>query len=132
MVAVFDFQTSPSGKGCAESGLCPPAQSQPSEGTRVLCVIVNRQCILLSPLLPHRNLPSDILQQTPPLCLPAAHLYIQKTKPIVGHFQLRRNGLSLRRHCSSMCCLYHLLAASPVCSLHPISCQMLIKNKGKG
>lgn len=42
MAAVFGFQSSPSGKGYAESGLCPQAQSQPSEGTRVLCVIVNR------------------------------------------------------------------------------------------
>lgn len=65
--AVFGFQSSPSGKGCAESGLCPPAQSQPSEGTTVLCVIVNRQCILLSPLLPNRPSPRPTLQLTPPL-----------------------------------------------------------------
>lgn len=50
--AVFGFQSSPSRKRCAESELCPPAQSQPSEGTTVLCVIVNRQYISLSPLWP--------------------------------------------------------------------------------
>lgn len=65
MAAVFGFQSSPSGKGCAESGLCPPAQSQPSEGTTVHCVIVNRQCISLSPLLPHQTSQHHPLQMTP-------------------------------------------------------------------
>ncbi len=62
MAGVFGFQSSPSGKGCAESGLCLPAQSQPSEGTRVLCVIVNRQCISLSPHLPHQTSLNHTLQ----------------------------------------------------------------------
>lgn len=83
MAAVFGFQSSPSGKGCAESGLCPLAQLQPSKGTRVLCVFVGGECILLSPLLPCQTSPNPPSDAS---LLPAAHLY---TVPLVpGPFRL--------------------------------------------
>lgn len=65
VAAVFGFHSSPSGKGCAESGLCASAQSQSGEGTRVLCVIINRQCIS-EPPPPHQISLNHTLQPTPP------------------------------------------------------------------
>lgn len=88
--AVFGFQSSPSGKGCAESGLCPPAQSQTSEGTRVLCVIVNRQCIPLSPRSPHHNSPNHTPRRTTPItftCSSPVHTFKNK------RIQLTTSGL---------------------------------------
>lgn len=131
MAAVFGFQSSPSGKGCAESGLCPPAQSQPSEGTRVLCVIVNRQCISLSPLLPHQTSPNYTLQ--PPFkftCSSPVHTENKTySRPLAAGL---KSFVSVPKEtASSSSNLYHSLAASPVRSPHPISL-ILIRNKGKG
>lgn len=137
MAAVFGFQSSPSGKGCAESGLCPPAQSQPSEGTRVLCVKVNRQYISLSPHLLHQTLPNQTLQTTPLYTFTCSSPVHTKNKthcrPLPAgskHFvsvaQKTLHLLLYLVYCIS------LAGSSPVFSPHPISCLMLIRNKGKG
>lgn len=139
MATVFGFQSSPSGKGCAESGLCASAQSQSGEGTRLLCVIINRQCISVSPTPhPHPNEPSPPTNTSLSVHSPVAHRCANKTN--------KRKKKHNKNHKKQSCCgllMICVLTDTPAGSgsalvggisrqAHPISCLMLIKNKEQG
>lgn len=114
------------GEGCAESGLCASAQSQSGEGTRVLCVIINRQCISEPPS------PSNLPEPYPPtnaslsLHSPVAQPCAQKKKIMLWTVNdLSPNSDTPPGSISSLVCVISRQA-------HPISGLMLIKNKEKG